>query len=313
MQIGSGRRGDDKLEPDPDFVHTEPHMTKPLDHLVLPTRDLETARARLGSLGFTVAPQGVHPFGTINCCVYFSDGTFIEPLAVGDADAAANAVASGNAFVGRDRTFRDRNGDEGFSAVVFGSADADADDARYRAASIQGGKRLDFSRPFLDASGRQDTASFRLAFAAMPDMADAFVFACQRVNAPKVDRSALETHANGATAIREVVGVADDSARRLRFLAEVAGATADAVEGDTVRLPNAALTLCDRENFRNRFGLGASPSTLRFAAIVLAVPDIEAVSSHLAASGIDSHVNGKSLVVPSEPGQGAIFVFEEQA
>ena len=155
-----------ELELDHVFMHTKPRMTYSLDHLVLPTHDLATARARLGALGFTVAPQGTHPFGTVNRCVYFADGTFIEPLAVGDAGAAGQAAAAGNAFVERDRAFRARNGEEGFSAVVFGTDDADADHARYKAAHISAGQRLDFSRPFVDASGRRDTVSFRLAFAA---------------------------------------------------------------------------------------------------------------------------------------------------
>jgi len=47
----------------------------PLDHLVLPTRSLDVARARLSSLGFVVAPTGIHPFGTENGCVLLADVT----------------------------------------------------------------------------------------------------------------------------------------------------------------------------------------------------------------------------------------------
>ena len=54
-------------------------MSQPraLDHLVLPTTSLAVARDRLTTLGFTVAPDGVHPFGTVNCCIYLADGTFL--------------------------------------------------------------------------------------------------------------------------------------------------------------------------------------------------------------------------------------------
>ena len=56
----------------------EPTMTKislprVLDHLVLPVIDIDVARSRYQSLGFTVAPDGRHPFGTENCCVFFED------------------------------------------------------------------------------------------------------------------------------------------------------------------------------------------------------------------------------------------------
>ncbi|RUT98898.1 VOC family protein, partial [Mesorhizobium sp. USDA-HM6] len=56
------------------MIKTSPH---PLDHLVLPTRSLEIARQRLSSLGFVVAPTGLHPFGTENACVFFADGTYL--------------------------------------------------------------------------------------------------------------------------------------------------------------------------------------------------------------------------------------------
>ncbi|MGC4025663.1 MAG: VOC family protein [Mesorhizobium sp.] len=82
----------------------------PLDHLVLPVANLDEAQRRYRALGFTVAPIGVHPFGTANCCIYLEDGTFIEPLAVADADAVAKAVEDGNGFVIGDRVFRDRAG-----------------------------------------------------------------------------------------------------------------------------------------------------------------------------------------------------------
>ena len=294
-------------------MHTKTPMTHPLDHLVLPTHDLKTAQARLGALGFTVAPQGTHPFGTINCCVYFGGDTFLEPLAIGDPDATRQAADAGNVFVGRDRAFRARNGDEGFSAVVFGTDDADADHAHYVASGISAGQRLDFSRPFVDVSGKQDTASFRLAFAAAPDMADAFTFACQRANAPRVDRTALQAHANGVSAIRALIGVSDDVDGKLRLLGEAAGAPADAIGPTGLALPNATLSLFEPAGFERRFGLAAKPSSLRFAAIVFAVPDARAVARRLAEAGVDHHFSGASLVVPAAAGQGAAFVFEESA
>src|SRR4051812_14633197 len=138
--------------------------THPLDHLVLPTASLAVARARLTSLGFIVAPTGIHPFGTENCCVFFADDTYLEPLAVGDEHAAASAIAGGNVFVARDRLYRAKLGDEGFSAVVLGTGNAGADHARFAEAGLSAGDMLSFSRAFTDASGKSDMASFKLAF-----------------------------------------------------------------------------------------------------------------------------------------------------
>ncbi len=287
----------------------------PLDHLVLPTAGLDTARQRLEALGFTVAPMGVHLFGTRNCCVYLADGTFMEPLAIGDAAVADDAARAGNVFVARDREYRERLGEEGFSAVVFSTGDADADHARYVEAGISAGERLDFSRPFLDAQGRSDTASFRLAFASGRDTPDAFVFACERVNAPKVDRAALERHANGAAAIREIVAVSDDPSGQARILACAAGGVDGAVaRGCELALPNALLTVLDAAAFEARCGIAAgAASRLRFMAVVFDVAHIGAVGKILAENAIDHHLRGDSVVVPAVPGQGAHFIFREKA
>ena len=64
-----------------------------IDHLVLPVTTLTLARSRLTSLGFTVAPDAQHPFGTGNCCVFFKDRTYLEPITIVDRTAADMAAA----------------------------------------------------------------------------------------------------------------------------------------------------------------------------------------------------------------------------
>lgn len=270
-----------------------------LDHIVLPTADLAIARQRLMALGFTVSPVGVHPFGTINCCVYLSDGTFMEPLAVGDRVAADRAVAEGNVFVARDRAFRDVHGDEGFSAVVFGTDDADVDHAEFVASGVSAGPRLDFSRPFVDAAGKSDQASFRLAFAAEPDRAtDAFFFTCERVNAPNVDRTALQAHANGVKRVLAVEAMAGSAEAARALLATIARSS---VDGADVPLANARICLRSAPN----------SGGIRLEAMVFAVYDLAATRALLVEHAIEHDLNGQRLVVPSAPGQGATFIFEE--
>ncbi|PTE11813.1 VOC family protein [Mesorhizobium helmanticense] len=287
---------------------TETPPTHPLDHLVLPTANLDVARARLTSLGFVVAPTGIHPFGTENCCVFLGDGTYLEPLAVGDAQAAAKAIAAGNVFVARDRAFRDRCGDEGFSAIVLSTGNAGADHARYVEAGLSAGGMLSFSRAFADAAGKSDMASFKLAFASGAGATDALLFACERINAPKVDRTALQAHANGATGIIEVVAVSNRPSEQRRLLA----VAADAEEDMAFRLPNAGLTLLEPAAFETRFGLPASaPSELRFAGVVFSVRSTDTVATLLAANCIEHDIDGNDIVVRPAPGQGAVFIFRE--
>lgn len=280
-------------------------VSRAIDHLVLPTAGLEIARRRLSALGFTVAPDGIHPFGTANCCVYLKDGTFLEPLALRDGEAAAAAIAEGNVFVARDRLFRAARGEEGLSAVVLASDDADRDHAAFVAAGISGGAMLTFSREARDAAGNAGTASFRLAFAADRETGDAFLFTCQRVNVPAIDRSALERHENGAVAIREIVA-GEHAIPFLRLVGRaVDGSGQEATR--SVALANAIVRLAGADDPPP---VGGHRATL--SAIVFAVDDIARSRRALDAGGIDHVTDGARLVVPPAPGQGAVFIFEEQ-
>jgi len=282
----------------------------PLDHLVLPTQSLDVARARLTSLGFVVAPTGVHPFGTENCCVFLADGTYLEPLAVGNDQAAAKAIAEGNVFVARDRLYRETLGGDGFSAVVLGTANADADHSRFVEAGLSAGEVLSFSRAFIDQAGKSETASFKLAFAAGSKATNAFLFACERINAPDIDRTALQAHANGATGIVEIVAVSEAPSAQARLISTVAGSKQES--GAVFDLPNARLTVLDHAAFTARFGVSAgAPTELRFAAVVFSVRSADATVSLLAANAIPHDIAGNEIVVQPASGQGAAFIFRE--
>ncbi|MER8778370.1 VOC family protein [Mesorhizobium sp. M0977] len=294
------------------MTENTPASPHPLDHLVLPTASLDVARARLTLLGFTVAPTGIHPFGTENCCVFLTDGTYLEPLAVADRQAVATAIANRNVFVARDHTYRERNGDEGFSAVVLGTESAAADHARFIEAGLSAGDMLSFSRAFADATGKSDTASFKLAFAALGNATDAFLFACERINAPKVDRTALQAHANGATGIVEVVAVSREPSEQGHVISIAAGM--EAQSGTVYKLPNAAVTVLDPAAFAARFGIPAgAPSELRFAGIVFSIRHCDTVAKLLAANSVEHDIRGGDIIVSPAPGQGAAFIFREIA
>lgn len=265
------------------------HALRLIDHCVLPVADLDTARRRLASLGFTVAPDGVHPFGTKNACVYFADDTFLEPLASGDARAIAEAEADGNVFVSRDRAFRRLHDEDGFSALVFKTGNADADHEAFVDDGLSAGPMLTFSRPFRDAAGASGTASFKLAFAAPAGEAATYIFTCQRIGTPQVDRSALERHANGARGIKAIMVEAPDLARAWDFLDRTCPTSAGTVEIER----------------------GGAGTVMRFAGIVLSVADLARTEELFAAAAIDYRRSGNRLIVAPAPGQGTTFAFEE--
>ncbi|MBS9720428.1 VOC family protein [Tianweitania sp. BSSL-BM11] len=289
---------------------------RPLDHLVLPVGDLHVAEARYAALGFQVAPRGQHPFGTENACVYLADGTFLEPLAVADEERASEAVKSGNVFVGHDKTFRTRVGQDGLSALVLGTQDASADDARFRADAVSRGDMLRFSRPFVGFDGTSGEASFLLAFAGDLRAPDALFFTCERIGVPAVDRTPLTRHANGVTTLRRVILVAPEP-HHFEMLLTTLMDHADPVRSDdaidlqtgtstiSVLTPAAAHALLGDARWDE-----ADP-TLQFAAIEFGVQDLSATRTHLEAGGMVVETAGSSLRVDAAAGQGVPFLFTE--
>ena len=287
----------------------------PLDHLVLPVSDLAEARGRLTRLGFTVAPDGIHPFGTANCCVFFADGTFLEPLAVADRAIADAAASAGNVFVRHDRDHRARNGEEGFSAVVFATGDATRDHARFVGSGISAGELLDFSREFATLEGGRDQAAFRLAFALGPDAPDCLFFTCERVRAPDVDRTPLQRHANGVTGVAGVLMTAPDPQHLAGTLQQTAGAPPQP-DGDGMVLRRGVFVLrvMTMDHFADETGLpDDGDGRTAFRALELACQDMADLRRRLAAASIGFHEAPAGLVVPPAPGQGAALIFRSPA
>lgn len=297
------------------MFRTSPRSPRPLDHLVLPVADLETARARYEALGFSVAPDAAHPFGTENACVFFPDGTYLEPLAVAQRETCEAEARAGNVFVARDQAFRFRRGQDGFSAVVLGTDNADDDDRSFCKAGISAGDILTFSRPFRTADGEEEKASFKLAFAADLRAPDAFFFTCQRIGVPKVDRTALETHSNGAIGIRAVVAVEpnpSDFQYLLQTVLDQRNVNAHSF-GMELAASNATISVLTPEGFGAFFDVARSPHGrgLRLEAIVFAVADLDRLRAVLNKGAVSVRKLGERLIVDPAPGQGAILAFEE--
>lgn len=287
---------------------------RPLDHLVMPVTDLRTARARLVRLGFTVAADARHPFGTENACVFLADKTYLEPLAVGSGTDVAAAARDGNQFVARDRAFRFRNGEEGLSAIVMATPDADADHAAFRAAGLSAGDQLSFSRLMKFPDGTEIEPTFKLSFAADLRAPDFFAFTCERVNMPPADRSALERHENGVTGMATVVLSEHRPTAFADYLRAVTGGEPmDNGNGRLgVRTGNVALDVVDPATLQNEFGVSRSSERgLRGEAVVFRVSALAETQRVLAGNGVKHMRSAGMILVPREPGQGTLFAFSE--
>ena len=289
----------------------------PLDHLVLPTANIALARERLGRLGFTVAADARHPFGTENACVFFADETYLEPLGIASREECEASAHEGNVFTARDQAFRFRVGDEGFSAIVFGTEDASGDAKRFGAHAISAGHVLDFQRPMRMPDGSESTAGFRLAFAADLRSPDFFAFCCQRINPLPADRSALERHANCVHGISRVAvsAVTPDSFRG--FFQQIARASkiTDQSFGITIEAANAKIDVLTPEGMEAFYDLPVSSADpgLMARAILFTTRDLSVTAAHLAANGVTYTRKNNRILAKAAPGQGALFAFEEIA
>lgn len=288
--------------------------TRALDHVVLPTASLERARARLQAIGFIVAAVGVHPFGTENACVFFADGTFLEPLAIGHRETAEAASMAGNQFISRDAAYRFRRGVEGFSSIVMASNDANADAHQFNASGMSGGNVLEFGREFVMPSGEKSRMEFRLAFAADLRSPDFFGITCERINVPKADRSQLTGHANGVTALKTIV-LTETNPTDFQYLFQelINQREVEAHSfGMELRASNATISILTPDGFEMFFG-GHSKTDARgliARALVFSCPDLNMVAAILSENAITFRHHLGRLIVEAAEGQGAMFVFE---
>ena len=288
-----------------------------VDHLVLPVADIDVARARYESLGFSVAPDGRHPFGTENCCIFFEDGTFLEPLGIAHRETCEAAALKGNTFVANDQAYRFRRGVEGFSHLVIKSDDAKTDHKLYKSEGISGGRGVRFSRKFKTPHGNADKAAFSLAFAADKRAPDSGFFACEVVQAPNVDRSALMNHANGAVRLLDVV-ISEPNPSDFQYFLQTflnqrhMDNNSFGIEFETA---NAKVSVLSPDGMRAFYGMDTEKSErgMRFSALVVGVRELSHVESLLKFQNVLCRKIGPKLIVPAAPGQGATIAFEEIA
>jgi hypothetical protein len=285
---------------------------RPIDHLVLPVTTLTLARARLTALGFVVVPDGQHPFGSGNCCVFFQNRTYLEPITILDRAAADMAAATGNTFVKRLKRFAERRRGEGFAMTALKSEDAVADQAAFAEAGLAAEEVLSFKRIATMPDGSKHEIGFELAFADQPAAPDAAFFACQHLSPEGLFRPEYIDHPNGALGIASVVAVAENPAdfhilltvatgqRELRSTSFGVEAAADGQE----------ISILTPIGFRARYGVEPPDPRrgLLFAAFDIVVADLSVASARL---GRDSERREDRLVVKPGPGVGAVMGMRE--
>ena len=204
-------------------------MPRRIDHLVICVRDLAQAALDWQTLGFSLTPTGVHPFGTSNRLAMFGNN-FLELLAVTDAAAVPPAAPDHFSFAAHNRDFLATA--EGMSMLAMHSADAHADAARFKANHIGAYAPFDFGRDAVLPGGGTARVEFSLAFATDPAMPGIAFFTCQQRHPPELFwKPEYQRHPNGALRVIEVVMSAPEPAEHRSFLERITESAAELAPG----------------------------------------------------------------------------------
>lgn len=285
-----------------------------VDHVVLPVSALGIARNRMKALGFTVATDAQHPFGTENCCIYFADGTYLEPLGIAQRETCEAAALKGNTFVARDQAYRFRHLEDGFSAIAFASEDAKSDHKKFVANGISAGRALSFKRKITDGKGASSDISFVTAFAGDLRSPDLFYLACERKNVPDIDFSKLQRHKNGVKSIHEIVLSETNPSDFQYLLQSIIGQRDQDAHSFGIELNSANVNIAVLSPVGMRAWFGArieqNERGLVGRAIVLGVRNLEKTRGYFDDNNVMYHEIGERIIVDPAPGQGAILAFE---
>ena len=286
-------------------------MPRRLDHLVICVRDLAQAALDWQTLGFSLTPTGVHPFGTSNRLAMFANN-FLELLAVTDAAAVPPAASGRFSFGAHNQDFLATG--EGMSMLAMHSDDAHADAVRFKAHDISAYAPFDFGRDAVLPGGGTAHVEFSLAFATDPAMPGIAFFTCQQRHPPELFwKGEYQRHPNGALRVIEVVMSAPEPAEHRGFLERITESAAELGPGRlTVGDSGDRITVLGPAEMARRLpGLAVAPAP-RFCAARLAVTDLDATKRALKSNGAEFEVSGAVLLVPPAAAHGLALEFVEQ-
>jgi catechol 2,3-dioxygenase-like lactoylglutathione lyase family enzyme len=285
-------------------------MSRPFDHLVLATNDLDAAGVFYEHLGFKVGTRNRHPWGTENRIVQFP-GSFLELITVGegaDIPPHGEGVFSFGAFV---RDYLDTF--EGLAMLVLESKDAQADNADFKKSGIGGFDPFFFERKGVRPDGTPVEVSFSLAFAKNALSPCAGFFVCQQHRPENFWNIAAQQHPNGAAGISEVMMIAENPADHAEFLSHFTGqrdmqSTSAGLLVDTGR---GIISVMSEASAAFRLGAIFDPIPTRLIGFTVIVPDLRALEGRLASGKIAYQTRSNSIVIPSDTAFGVSIAFEQ--
>jgi len=282
-----------------------------LDHLVMPVRDLDRVAGLYEALGFTVTARGIHPWGTWNRLVQFSDRSFLELLTVGEPAKIMEAAPGVFSFGAFNRDFLAAR--EGASMLVLNSEDTAATRAEWARLGLPVYAPFGFRRIARAPDGSEREVAFSLTFTSDAGLPHAAFFACEHHYPENFWRAELQRHANGVEGVAAVTMIARDPSDHHDFLWKMTGNRDYHVTGAGLAfaIGTSTLDVLTPEAFAERFGVTvAADYDARFAAITFRGARRADVADRARAAGVPVVAPSENrLVIPAEACAGTVLAF----
>ena len=169
---------------------------KGIDHVVITTRDLDSAQDTFRRMGFTLTPRGHHTLGSQNHCVMFGQD-YVELLMVPQR------------LPGREYYYDFARIGDGLAAVALKTDNARGAYGELTAAAFAPSEPVDFSRPVRLPEGTKN-ATFRITQLGLEHTPGGQVFLCQHFSRDVVWRPEYQTHGNTATGLAALAILSND-------------------------------------------------------------------------------------------------------
>ncbi|MDQ0436423.1 hypothetical protein QO014_000793 [Kaistia dalseonensis] len=229
-------------------------------------------------------------------------GSYIELLALNDVSRIPEPTEATFSFAAFNRDFLARR--EGLSMLVLKSYDAEADRQRMAASGLRTYDIAHFERLARGPDGVERKVAFSLAFTSSPMIDDAGFFSCQHHFPENFWRPEYQCHANGAARVAGVRMVAQHPEEVAPFLCDFAGANEARIAGESL-----SIAIGDDELIVLPT---ADQTTPHFAAIEIAVADLDQTERHLLTAHMPFERVGQTLVVPASASHGVDLVFSDR-
>ncbi len=270
-------------------------MSRALDHIIIMTRDLQSAAQTFEELGFYVCPLMRHPFGTANRLVMFGS-SFIELLGIEEPEKLTSSFAPFQDYLA---------GGEGFYGLSLKTDDAEGDRQALLEAGSGPGPVAGFRRAVALPDGTPTEAVVSTVWAEGLRTPRSAYFLCQQHRPEAIWVPEWSHHDNGAKDLEEVVLAAPDPEARARELEGVMGGEAEmAPNGDMVfTTPLGRLRVTK-----------ASPEQKGeiFRSVSVQVQSIDKARNLLTPSKVDIEADGDEIVLRPDHCGGTLLRFREK-